>query len=112
MPCWQVQTMSVEFKSSHVDLLEAALKAEGLRYEINKERTLVTIDKGNDWSQIKLDLVKGTAQLRTQVQPVLNSLKRAYSMEAVKQLAVKNRWKLNVDAKAKNKGTFSRQILK
>lgn len=112
MPCWTVQTMSVQFRSEHLDLLEEALKAEGLRYEVNAEKTVVTINEGNDWSQIKLDLVAGEAKLRSQLQPVLNSLKKAYSMKAVEKLAAKNRWKLNVDAKNKSKGTFQRTFLR
>ncbi len=104
MPCWQVQTVSVVFKADHVDLLEKALTALGWSFRIDRASKKVHIDEGNDWSQIVIDLQAGQAQFRPQFQDKINQLKRAYSMEALKKLAVKNRWQ--IEKKAPTKGVL------
>lgn len=90
MPCYEVRTLSVEFKAEHIDLLEKALDSLGWIRDWNGAKTFCRLNNG-----IELDLRTGKATIQEGQQDRLNQLKRAYSMEALKQVTVKNRWQIN-----------------
>lgn len=101
MPCWEVRTMSVEFKAAHADLLDKALDSLGLVRDWNGAKTYCRLSNG-----IELDLRSGKAAIQPDQQGKLNELKRAYSMEALKKVAVQNRW--TVSKSKATKGTLIR----
>lgn len=93
MPCYTVQTMSVEFKAEHLDLLGKAITALGWK---------VSATSNNWWSvqptgatPFTIDFKAQKAVIVSSQQAKLNELKRAYSMEALKRVAVKNRWQIS-----------------
>ena len=68
------------------------MKALGWTYEYDKVNQVLWLEKGSDYSQIKIDLKNSQAQFRTQFQDRLNKLKRAYTAEAVRTVAARNHW--------------------
>lgn len=104
MPCYQVRTMSVEFHAEYADLLEKAINNLGWS----------TIRRGNLWTtgpvgqSMSIDLDVGQATIKEGQQGFLNELKRAYSAQAIKAVAAKNRWTANFTNAAKTKGQFIR----
>lgn len=84
MPCYEVRTMSVEFKAKHVDVLEQALKNLGWYYNINQDR--VTTRGMTIW------LEKNRADIQDYQQRELNELKRAYSSAAIDKVTKRNLW--------------------
>lgn len=104
MPCYEVRTMSVEFKAAHVDLLKQAVTALGWTWNYYEASQTVTVTPNNSYQSFVLDLRAGTAVIRPDQQARLNELKRAYSMTALKRVAQLNRWTV---AKTKaNKGAL------
>jgi len=100
MPCWEVQSLSVEFHAEHLDLLKAALKALGISFTATADGLLL----GNGMT---LDLKSGRATLDAAQQQQLNAIKREYSRQAIKRAALRNRW--NVRAHSQTQGVFVRQ---
>lgn len=95
MPCYEVRTLSVEFKADNRQLLDAAIKAIGLQaYWHTEDR--VDVGLGNN---IILDLSSGGAKIRDGYQDKLNELKRAYSKECVKAAAKKAAWNVKWSGK-------------
>lgn len=87
MPCYEVRTISVEFKAENEDLLDRAIQATGMNTRlISNGRYLL------DDGAIRLDLAAGTAEVREGQQGRLNELKQAYSREAVKAATKKCQW--------------------
>ncbi|NLE38093.1 MAG: hypothetical protein GX621_08730 [Pirellulaceae bacterium] len=95
MPCYQVQTVSVEFKAKNRALLDAALDAIGATAFTRYDGTLM-LDTG-----IVLDLERGTATIQEGQQYQLNALKRAYAAEALKQAAKQNGWTYTATTKSR-----------
>jgi len=96
MPCWEVRTISVEFKAENRDLLEDAVKSLGWSF-----RKL-----GNGVYQVNdmtLDLNQGKAEIGTNQQSNLNRLKVAYSQAAVRKVAKQKGWQCKFDAPTKGK---------
>ena len=87
MPCYEVRTVSVEFKAENRQLLDAAIKATGMRIW-KHDADVVNLEYG----KIILDLKAGTARIEDGCQDRLNELKRAYSKECVKAAAKKTAW--------------------
>jgi len=77
MPCWEVNTLSVEFSGRSEELLRA-MGAEKVRAGI--------------WrlGSIKIDTNQGTITGRSQ--ELINQVKRKYSEAAVMKAAKVNRW--------------------
>jgi hypothetical protein len=92
--------MSVEFKANHADLLEVAAKS--LDYEFRMQGTTAILSQVG--TTLRIDLAAGRATIREDQQGCLNELKRAYSMEAVRRVAQRNRWTI-VDKVVKTTGT-------
>jgi hypothetical protein len=94
--------MSVEFHAEHADLLEKAINGLGWS----------TIRRGNLWTtgpvgrSMLIDLDEGLATIQPEQQSMLNELKRAYSAQAIKMVAAKNRWTASFTNVAKTRGQF------
>jgi len=111
MPCYQVQTVSVEFKIAHRDLLDKALdalardtigsEAMGWVRDWNIAGTFCRLQNG-----IELDLRIGKASMQASQQGQLNELKRAYSQQAIKLAAKLNGWQL------KSKNNLNGQLVR
>ena len=103
MPCYQVQTVSVEFKVAHVDMLYKA--AENLGYSWTKNENQIILTSAG--SVIAVDLTRGTAEARDQ--RLVNELKRAYSQQALKLAAKLGGWQ-NINLTS-TKGQLLRGVL-
>jgi len=107
MPCYTVQTMSVAFKAQNEDLLIAALNELDWKFQ-KIGRKISILGQG-----IVLDLATEQAVLTgagLQVaQDNLNQLKRAYAMEAVKQLTRKQHWSIKLKAGSATAGELQRR---
>jgi hypothetical protein len=101
--------MSVEFKVAHRKLLERALKALGWTFNINALLNEVVAIPKSFGSPITINLATGKATLIEEQQLNLNSLKRAYSKEALRQVARLNSWTLNLTNATK--GQLMRGVL-
>lgn len=86
MPCWTIQTNSVELVKCDNVTLQAALKSLGVTVSYDGAFYLdgqrVRIDGGRLLGFGRPDQLSGIA----------NQIKRAYSAEAVKQAAQRNGW--------------------
>jgi len=91
MPCWEVRTVSVEFKADNRKLVHAAAESLGMRVEEQSDGT-IWLNAGEFPGSIKLDLERGQAEVRSGYQRHLNKLKQAYSRECVKTAAKKAGW--------------------
>jgi len=87
MPCWEVRTVSVEFKADNRALLNAAIEELGWRHQVASNGEVII--NGGD---ITLDLVRERATVRDSQQAALNQLKQAYSRQAVKSAAKRFNW--------------------
>ena len=86
MPCYEVRTMSVEFKAENRQLLNQAIKAMNVLAMDDNEGLRL-------WGgAVVLNLKAGTATVREGYQDQLNALKRQYSKECVKAAAKKMQW--------------------
>jgi hypothetical protein len=101
MPCYQVQTVSVEFKIAHADLLVKATTALGWAV-VGTQATRMVICPKDSYSTMTIDLATGKAIIELADQSRLNELKRAYSQQAIKLAANLNGWA--VQSKTMNKG--------
>jgi hypothetical protein len=99
MPCYEVRTMSVEFKAESAGMLHRAMVS--LQWKYLWTGNTVQFENG-----IILDLDKQRAIIPRGQQSKLNELKRAYSMECLKQVAVRNRWQIT--KKTGTKGSFTK----
>ena len=89
MPCWEVRTMSVEFKAKHLALLWKAVKALGWIYEGTVGGLRVRTSARDSF---EIDLAAGKAEIRAEQQRSLNLLKQQYSKEALKRAARLRGW--------------------
>lgn len=102
MPCYEVQTMSVEFTAQHRDLLDKAIGALKWNVVVESAGRLV-LQNG----MIVLDLNNNTAQVTNGWQRQLNELKRAYSQQCIDRVARLNAWtKRTEKQQSALKGTF------
>lgn len=103
MPCWEVNTMSVQFSAKHLDVLKRAVDALGWQMGQFRNVVLVLTDKGQ---YINIDTAAGEATIITDAQSALNQLKVAYSQQALKKAAKAKGWQHN--ATAAQKGYLTR----
>lgn len=98
--------MSVVFKAQNEDLLIAAL--DELNWKFQRIGKKISVSGG-----IVLDLATEQALLTGSdmgmAQEKLNTLKRAYAMEAIKQLARKQHWSLKLKAGQSTQGVLQRR---
>jgi hypothetical protein len=103
MPCWQVQTVSVEFQVKHLDLLAKA--AASLGYDYSRVGNLITLTAPRDTININLSASTATASN----QQAVNKLKQAYSLEALKVASKLGGWQLQL--KTGLKGSLVRSVV-
>ncbi|MFA5262216.1 MAG: hypothetical protein WC378_00210 [Opitutaceae bacterium] len=106
MPCYEVRTVSVEFQAAHKDLLIKAIQALGWTYAVSGARVLVRPQGGYEMT---VDLSAGVVVAQDQQQFRVNELKRAYSVQAIKQTAKLNGWL--IETENVTKGAFVREML-
>lgn len=87
MPCYEVRTMSVEFKAENKQLLDAAIRNSNVLVT-SKNNGVIEFAYG----KIVLDTNTGIAKVQDGFQDKLNELKRAYSKECIKAAAKKMQW--------------------
>lgn len=88
MPCYEVRTMSVEFKAENRQLLDAAIRNSNILMVTRKDQGIIEFAYG----KIVLNTSTGVAQVQDGYQEKLNELKRAYSKECIKAAAKKMQW--------------------
>lgn len=94
MPCYEIVTASVEFKVRNQDLFEKTLKRMGFQ-KLNERHGVLNVrtDEGND---IAFDLANGKVSSedyrQTAFDRKLNAFKRAYSVQAIEEMAKKKKW--------------------
>lgn len=87
MPCYEVRTMSVEFKTENRELLDAAIRNSNILVTA-KNNGIIEFAFG----KIVLDTNTGVAEVQEGYQSKLNEIKRNYSKEAIKAAAKKMQW--------------------
>jgi hypothetical protein len=98
MPCYETRTLSVEFHARHRKILEAALDSLGWQWAGRGPEIYIEGDS------IVLDLDFGRARVLDGQQPRLNTLKRAYSKQALRKAARLQGWQV----KGAEKGVIRR----
>lgn len=101
MPCYVVQTQSVEFKASNADLIKQMLATNG--YKFNHSGSTINVGVAYyETLAIHLD----RQEIETTSQSLANEIKRKYSEHILKIAAKKKQWVLK--KKANNKFTAKR----
>jgi len=91
MPCWEVRTMSVEFKAKHCKLLEQAIEFLGWKYE--NIASGLRVRTGEWWNDsFTIHFIAQEAVIQSTQQSLLNQLKQQYSREALKRAARLRGW--------------------
>lgn len=90
MPCYEVRTVTVEFRAENKRLLEAAVEELGWNLQSSISGNAVVRIPGS--GVITLNLEKGTAKFDDYLQYHVNQLKRSYSKQTVKRLAKVQGW--------------------
>jgi hypothetical protein len=89
MPCYTVQTLSVEFQLKHADMLMKAAKTLGINARLVGNYLTLDYD-------IQIDLKRGQASYRERnkqkATETLNLLKKQYSIEAISVAATRSGW--------------------
>lgn len=92
MPCWEVNTMSVEFKARNFKLLQQALTELKISFSCYKDERISFRHQGNSYNiNLKTQTVTFEGNNKAGWEFV-NKLKRTYSTVVVKEAAKKNKW--------------------
>lgn len=111
MPCYQVNTISVEFKVKHSDLLRQAIEALGWKMVAiaggSKKPTRLSVQYSG-YRSLTINMQTGTATFNEGQggQKALNKLKKEYSKQAIFKVAKQKKW--IVKSKAGNKFTLTK----
>lgn len=100
MPCYEVNLITVEFKAQNEGVLKAA--AESLGYTFAKGSSAIYIQ--DKYGSTVVLIQDGEAQ--SENKSAINSLKRAYSVETIKQASKSKGWSGNWQ-KLKEKNTVT-----
>lgn len=101
MPCYQIRTISVEFKVGNIDLLRKAIEKVAAKGSICEFKGVHTgtqridfYDPAGTRYQLNLDSGKliSTSLNETQLGKFSNLLKRAYSEQVIDEVARKQKW--------------------
>jgi hypothetical protein len=97
MPCYRIETVSISFKVENLVLLARAL--EKGNWDINfQNETGIAIQKkiGNSYNRITISFrenkIISQSLNEKQLTDVSNSIKKAYSLEVINEVAKKNKW--------------------
>jgi hypothetical protein len=80
VPCYQISTISTEFKASNFGLLSDVVKASGAEIKIHGDIATVTLANG-----LEIKIANGQASGPWQVEKAINALRVAYSQAIVTQ---------------------------
>jgi ribonuclease HIII len=95
MPCWTIKKTSVNVSYMQISILEAGLKEAG--FDVRKDQGGLLFSKANSTRFHRFE--KGVLMLDgSNVDSLTNEVKRAYSVQAVKQTAQQFGWKVNTKA--------------
>lgn len=101
MPCYEVNTISLELKTANKDLLHAAIKSLGFTITEIKNGIIVHTPQGD------ITIANGTAtSTMRNAEDWINKVKQAYSMQTIEYVAKK--YKFTVTEKPGNKITMRR----
>ena len=88
MPCWQVRTTTVEIDMKNIDHIERTAKTLGYKVEIRGNRVVIY-----DYSTTLIfNISTQKAEINMEDMVKLNHFKKAYAIEAVKEVAKKRKW--------------------
>ena len=105
MPCYQVVTVSVEFKVESKERLEKALQQLG--YDVRTYNNVLSVYKLGYNFEINLEKEKINFQKGNwKASEKINEIKREYSKVSLEEIAKKKKWIL------KNKGANKFQMIK
>ena len=91
MPCYEVRTMSVEFKAENRQLLDAAIRNSNILVTGKNEGVIEFA-----YGKIVLNTNTGIAEVQDRYQSKLNEIKRNYSKECIKAAAKKMQWNVKM----------------
>ncbi len=99
MPCYEVRTVSVQFKVENIDLLKKAIGWEGYRLGYEDERFLSFDTKTGAYRptcsfqiDLKTSQIGSSDVAERELASFANSLKRAYSAAVIDEVAKKAKW--------------------
>jgi len=102
MPCYQIVTVSVEFKVESAERLKKALEKLGFNVDEYKGQ----IDADSRKGFFRFDLNKGKINFERGLESRVNEIKREYSKATLEEIAKKKKWLL------KSKGANKFQMVK
>ena len=94
MPCYEINTVSVEFFMANIDFLLTALKELGYEVQLHNKFDYEKVLAGSGPVVIEFDMVTGLAKVESKYQDKLNAVKRQYSKVVIAEVAKKKRWVL------------------
>ena len=97
MPCYSVNTVSLDFQAGDLGLLQKAAAALGLEVRVRGDRSEVVDRAGN----LVATILQGKATCSSANVPIVNKLRVQYSREIVGHAALKLGWQKT--AKTENK---------
>ena len=106
MPCDQVRIQTLQWQGADIDILAAALEAEGWTVAVSSSRASLTARKGS--SSVLYDGTQLTIQEGYGTKVDENTIRRAYSTQVVRTTAKKFGWK--VSSKDGLRGTMRRSF--
>jgi hypothetical protein len=89
MPCYEINTISVDFKAENMNHLETTLKNMGLKY--TKRGNVITIG-----GVITINLDSSKVECPSNYRDLVNKIKREYSKAVIEDLAKKKKWALKM----------------
>lgn len=93
MPCYEIRTVSVEFKASNVNLLKKAIENLGIKISNSTEKTISFYNVGKYTTiDIEKQQIVGSGMNERQLSTFSNAIKRAYSEQVIDEIAKKQKW--------------------
>lgn len=93
MPCYEIRTVTVEFKAEHKDILIKAIENLGWGYR--------EMSYGISTNGMTIDLEAQKVSVREYGYDSVNQLKRAYSTAVIEEVAKKKKWAIQKIAENK-----------
>lgn len=100
MPCWEVNTVTLEFTAKNKDLIMKVLKEMNLHPNYSSRSNVIRTDIGT------FDLNNKTVETRDYNRSEVNKFRVKYSEAVVSTAAKKFGWKIKTGKRAKGKQTF------
>ena len=93
MPCYEVRTVSVEFKVGNIELLKKALDAAGCEVYLTVNDR-ISFKRSGRYAFINLSdsTIKSEDFDEKELSILSNTIKRAYSSQVIDEIARKQKW--------------------